>query len=104
MKNWGGCDWRRVNVANFGKPGDDSFGSQASSALHQASTDGFLGEASNHFDPKTQRRADLRFSIGVALALALPAVLGLGPLEAARSIFHIAGLTITAGRDGVIFQ
>jgi hypothetical protein len=90
MSNQRRSNWTPVIVSNFGNPADDSFGSQASSALHPAYTDGFLGEASNHFDPKTQRRADLRFSIGVALALAQPALIGFGIYEAAKSIVLIA--------------
>jgi hypothetical protein len=38
-----------------------------------------------------QRQADLRFAIGVALALVLPAVIGLGVFAAAESIILIAG-------------
>ena len=90
MINQRRSNWTPVIVSNFGNPADDSFASQASSALHPAYTDGFLVEASSHFDPKTQRRADLRFSIGVALALALPALIGFGIYEAAKSIVLIA--------------
>ncbi len=39
---------------------------------------------------KIQRRADLRFAIGVALALALPAFIGLGIYIAAETIIQRA--------------
>jgi hypothetical protein len=90
MINQRRSNWTPVIVSNFGNPADEIFGGQASSALHPAHTDGFLGEASNDFYPKTERQADLRFSIGVALALALPALIGFGIYEAARSIVLIA--------------
>ena len=38
----------------------------------------------------SQRRADLRFAIGVAIALALPAFLGLGVYVAAESLSLLA--------------
>jgi hypothetical protein len=88
--NWTPVIVSKEIVSNFGNPADEIFGSQASSALHPAYTDGFLGEASNLIDLRAQRQADLRFSIGVALALALPAVIGFGIYEAAKSIVLIA--------------
>ena len=90
MINQRRSNWTPVIVSNFGNPADEILGSQAAAALHPACTDGFRGEASSHFDPKAERQADLRFSIGVALALALPAVIGFGIYEAARSIVLIA--------------
>lgn len=44
---------------------------------------------SDFFDLTTQRRADLRFAIWVALTLAIPAVIGLCIYEAAKSIILI---------------
>jgi hypothetical protein len=40
-------------------------------------------------DQKIQHRGDVRFSIGVALALALPAFIGLGIYIAAESLLHL---------------
>jgi hypothetical protein len=89
MINQRRSNWTPVIVSNFGNPADEIFGSQAATALHPAYTDGFL-EGSNLIDLKAQRQADLRFSIGAALALALPAVIGFGLYEAAKSIVLMA--------------
>ena len=77
--------WTPVIVSNLGNQAEDAFGRQ-SSALHDTYMDEFPEGASK----ATQRQADLRFSIGVALALALPAVIGFGIYEAAKSIVFIA--------------
>ena len=56
-------------------------------ALQPPYVDGSVEDTTKVLD---QRRADLRFSIGVALALALPAVIGFGIYEAVKSIVLIA--------------
>jgi hypothetical protein len=76
--------WTPVIVSNLGNQAEDAFGRQ-SSALRDTYIDEFPEGASK----TTQRQADLRFSIGVALALALPAVIGFGIYEAAKSIVFI---------------
>ncbi len=40
--------------------------------------DGFSGDPSNGLDRTIQRRADVRFAIAVAVALTLPALIGIG--------------------------
>jgi hypothetical protein len=59
--------------------------------------DGVVAELTPHYDfgsendlDRKRRQADLRFSTGVALALALPAFLGFGVYVAAESIRLIA--------------
>jgi hypothetical protein len=59
-------------------------------------TDGDVGVSTNStclsdrsLDWQNQRRSDLRFSIGVAIALALPAILALGFYEVAEAIMLI---------------
>jgi hypothetical protein len=61
MINQRRSNWTPVIVSNFGNPADEIFGCQASSALHPAYTDGFLGEASNDFDPKAERQSRSSF-------------------------------------------
>jgi hypothetical protein len=51
------------------------------STLHATSSD-----PTNVLNQKIQSRGDIRFLIGVALALALPAIIGLGIYVAAESI------------------
>jgi len=55
-------------------------------ALHLAYLYGSSENMTNVLDREIQRRADVRFAIGVALALALPAFIGLGVYAAAESI------------------
>jgi hypothetical protein len=69
---------------------DDAIEGPALSALHVTRVDGSLEDATQVLDEKIQRRADLRFAIGVALALALPAFVGLGVYVVAESIILIA--------------
>lgn len=63
----------------------DAFAAPSFSALHVTYVEGSL-EDTTKVDQKIQRLADLRFAIGVALALALPAVIGLGVYVAAESL------------------
>ena len=70
----------QVSLANDGIPGP------AFSALYVTYVDGSLEDTTK----VAQRRADLRFAIAVALALALPAVIGLGVYMAAESIILTA--------------
>jgi hypothetical protein len=65
---------------------DDAIAWPAFSALYVTYVDGPFEDTTKVLDRKVQRRADLRFAIGVALALALPAVIGLGVFVAAESI------------------
>ena len=51
---------------------------------------GGLSENVKSLDQKNQRQADLRFAIGVAIALGLPVLIGLGVYVAAASITLIA--------------
>jgi hypothetical protein len=63
------------------------FGRCAFSAFHVTYFDDVLPESpSEMLDRKIQRRADLLFAIGVAIALALPAFIGLSIYIAAESI------------------
>jgi hypothetical protein len=64
----------------------DAFAAAAFSALHVTYVEGALDDTTMVLDQKIQRRADLRFAIGIALALALPAVIGLGVYVAAESL------------------
>ena len=57
-------------------------------ALQPPYVDGSLEDTTKVLD---QRRADLCFALGVALALGLPAAMGLGVYVAAKSIILIAG-------------
>jgi hypothetical protein len=56
------------------------------STLHVTYLYGSSEDVAKVLDRKNQRRADIRFAIGVALALALPAFIGLGIYIAAESI------------------
>jgi hypothetical protein len=68
---------------------DDFIGKLAFSEFHVTDVDDVLSEGTpKGLDPKTQRRADLRFAIGVAIALALPAFIGFGLYVAAGSIIR----------------
>jgi hypothetical protein len=58
--------------------------------LNLAYVDGLLEDMTKDLDQKYQRRADLRFATGVAIALALPAFIALGVYVAAESIRLIA--------------
>jgi hypothetical protein len=87
--------WTPVIVSNRGNrtEGDkkvgqapDSIAAPAFSALHVTYVDGSLEDATKVLDQKSQRRADLRFAIGIALALALPAFIGFGFYIAAEAI------------------
>jgi hypothetical protein len=87
-------NWTPVIVSNRGNrtEGDkkvrqahDAIAAPAFSALH-VTYEGSLEDTTKVLDQKSQRRADLRFAIGIALALALPAVIGLGIYAAAESI------------------
>jgi hypothetical protein len=49
-----------------------------------------LSENVKSLDQKNSRQADLRFAIGVAIALGLPTLIGLGVYVAAESIMLIA--------------
>jgi hypothetical protein len=55
-------------------------------ALHLTYLYGSSENMTKVLDRKIQRRADVRFAIGVALALALPAFIGLGVYAVAESI------------------
>jgi hypothetical protein len=63
---------------------DDPIGGM--SALHVTYLYGSSEDVAKLLDRKNQRRADIRFAIGVVLALALPAFIGLGIYIAAESI------------------
>jgi hypothetical protein len=56
----------------------------ACSVLHVRYFDGLPEDTTKILDQKIQRRADLRFAIGVALALALPALIALAVYVAAE--------------------
>ncbi len=87
--------WTPVIVSNRGNrtEGDkkvrlahDAIAAPAFSALHVTYVEGSLENTTKVLDQKSQGRADLRFAIGIALALALPALIGLGFYVAAESI------------------
>jgi hypothetical protein len=59
----------------------------ACSVLHVRYFDGLPEDTTKILDRKNQRRADLRFAIGVAIAFALPASIGLGVYVAAEFLF-----------------
>jgi hypothetical protein len=63
---------------------DDPIGGM--SALQVTYLYGSSEDVAKVLDRKNQRRADVRFAIGVVLALALPALIGLGIYIAAESI------------------
>ena len=72
-------------------PANDLVAGPAVSTLsYVTSADGSSEDTQKVLDHKTQRRADLRFAIGVVVALALPAVMGLGVYVAVESIILIA--------------
>ncbi len=70
----------------------DAIAGPTFSALCVTYVDGPFEDTTKVLDRKVQRRADLRFAIGVALALALPAVIGLGVYVAAESLILRARL------------
>jgi len=76
-------DDRTDGETNFDQA-DDSIGGGL--ALHLTYLYGSSENMTNVLDREIQRRADVRFAIGVALALALPAFIGLGLYAAAESI------------------
>jgi hypothetical protein len=69
---------------------DDAIGKPASSAYHIMYFEEVSEGTPKVLDRKIRRRADLRFAIGVALALALPAFIGLGIYIAAEAIIQRA--------------
>jgi hypothetical protein len=73
-------NWTPAIVSNRDtKVADDVTDGAPGSALHFASSAASM-------DQKIQHRADVRFAIGVALAMALPAIIGFGIYVAAESI------------------
>ena len=87
--------WTPVIVSNRGDQteGDkevrqtyDACAAPSFSALHVTFVEGSSEDTTKVLDQKIQRRADLHFTIGIVLALALPAVLGLGVYLAAESL------------------
>jgi len=72
--------WIPVIVSNAG--GDD----KTVPTSYVAHIDGSLEETTRALNQKFQRRADLRFALGIALALALPAFIGFGLYMAAESL------------------
>jgi len=64
-----------VNVSDVATPGP-SFAAFYVAFLDNR--DGLSADTSNASDPTIQRQADRRFAIGVAFALALPVLIGLG--------------------------
>jgi len=85
------ANWTPVIVSNGGDQTEvqtkvskaDDWG-PARSVLHVKSFDLLPEDTTTILDRKIQRRADLRFAICVALALALPAFIGLGVYVAAE--------------------
>jgi hypothetical protein len=77
-------NWTPVIVSNCDPKvslADGAIARPPFSTSHVASSD-----PTKVLDQKIQHRSDVRFSIGVALALALPAFIGLGIYIAAESI------------------
>lgn len=65
----------KIDVADVVTPGPDN------TALHVtdlSNGDGLAADRSNALDRAIQRQADLRFAIVVAVALVLPALIGMG--------------------------
>ena len=83
-------NWTPVIVSNLGNQDGDVFRRHTSSASYVTYIDEFHEDASDFFDQKTRRRADLSVAAWIALALALPAVIGFCICEATKSIVLIA--------------
>jgi hypothetical protein len=83
-------NWAPVIVSNSGNQVGEDPGSPASAALLFTYIDGFPEDESKFLDQATQRRATFHFAMWVAFAVVLPAVIGLGIYEAAKSIVLIA--------------
>jgi len=60
----------------------------ALNATYLDSSDGSSGDTSKVSDRKIQRQADLRFTIGVAFALALPVLVGMGVYIATTALLR----------------
>ncbi len=90
--------WIPVIVSNRGnQTGGDKMVRQAHdaiaaplAALYVTYVDGSLEETTKVSNQKIERRADLRFALGIALALALPAFIGFGVYVVAESLILTA--------------
>jgi hypothetical protein len=81
------ASWTPVIVSNRDlRSEEDAAAGLEFSTLNLAYVDALLKEIPKN----SQRRADLRFAIGVVIALALPAFLGLGVYVAAESLLLLA--------------
>ncbi len=78
--------WTPVIVSNRGsrevRQAYDAIAAPAFISLHVTSVDGSLEDTGR--SAYSARRADLRFSVGVAIALAFPALISLGIYAAAE--------------------
>lgn len=78
-------DLRTEGVTNE-NPAGEVISVPTCSAFHITCLDGSFVDTTKVLDRTNKRRTDLRFAVGVALALALPAFIGLGVYIAAESI------------------
>jgi hypothetical protein len=79
-----------IEAATSIEQGDGAIGKPAFSAYHAMYFDAVSEGTPKVSDRESQRRADLRFAIAVALVLALPAFIGLGIYIAAEAIIKSA--------------
>ena len=79
-------NWTPVIVSYQGsqevRQANDAIAAPAFLSLHVASVDGLLEDTGR--SANSARRADLRFAVGVAIALAFPALISLGIYAAAE--------------------
>ena len=79
--------WTPVIVSNAGNQSRDN---KLVCAFDVLDVDESSEETTTDLKQKFQRRADLRFALGIALALALPAFIGFGIYMAAESLIILA--------------
>ncbi len=80
-------NWIPVIVSN---PGNQTGDDKIVPAFYVAYVNGSLEGTTKVLNQKIDRRADLRFALGVALALALPAFIGFVVYMAAESLILMA--------------